>query len=298
MPVVLSDRNYRELVSVIKKDRQRLTNLERRTAGALKRYGYARTGTHGLRFYNDSGETVPAFGVMRVTGAGSSYLTIAKPNTTFQGLYLVNGSRPIIAQRFGRGKYLTADENGRRRFAIYNPANAPAVGESWGVIANSWWLGKNGPGFYITGKYDGTKVDVIQYPVTQVIGTADSNVGSTGTTTVSVYGGAAGSESDSTFNIAGCYLRFGFVPAGGEVTVGFINGQAYITSEHRTCIVKSDSGHSKGGSGTCSIYVNGSDTGVNITATALGAAVTAGKWATAWQEVNSGDWYVAPWECE
>jgi hypothetical protein len=62
-------------------------------------------------------------------------------------------------------------------------------------------------------------------------------------------------------------------------------------------IVKPNSNIAKGSSNTCTVYSNGSTTGVTITATALGAAVTSGKWCTAWLEPSSGTWYVFPWEC-
>jgi hypothetical protein len=61
-------------------------------------------------------------------------------------------------------------------------------------------------------------------------------------------------------------------------------------------IVQADASIAKGATGTCSVYVAEVDSGMNITAKALGAAVTAGKWCTASND-PSGTWYVFPWEC-
>ncbi len=65
-------------------------------------------------------------------------------------------------------------------------------------------------------------------------------------------------------------------------------------------IVKADSGISKGSSGTCSVWLRNSSntwadyTSYNITATALGAAITASKYASA--GYRSGVWLVSCWE--
>ncbi len=64
-------------------------------------------------------------------------------------------------------------------------------------------------------------------------------------------------------------------------------------------IGKADSSISKGSSGTVSIWTGAggseSDTGINITAYALGAAITSAKWVTV--QLINGVWYVGPWEC-
>lgn len=65
-------------------------------------------------------------------------------------------------------------------------------------------------------------------------------------------------------------------------------------------LVKADADISKGSTGTCSLYVGDSgaesDSTINIeNCSALGAAITAGKWATV-QYIN-GVAFVGPWEC-
>jgi hypothetical protein len=62
-------------------------------------------------------------------------------------------------------------------------------------------------------------------------------------------------------------------------------------------IVKPDADIAKGDTDTCSVYtVLEEDTGLDIEATALGAAVTGGLYAVAWLD-PSGRWAVGPWEC-
>lgn len=207
--------------------------------GARKNYGRSsRSPQSGIPFYNDSGETVPAFGVMRITGynATNRYLTISKPNTSFTALYLINTTgRTVPYQSTGSGRFLTGDEHWGARWALYNPANTPAVGESWGVIPSTWWLGKNGPGFLILGGADGTKVSVLQHPPGQILVYNDSGgaIAAAGTNTVSVYGGVAGSESDSGFNIT-VYNRSSVSwPSNKYGFVEIVNGQAYV-SPHQT----------------------------------------------------------------
>lgn len=62
-------------------------------------------------------------------------------------------------------------------------------------------------------------------------------------------------------------------------------------------IGKPDANIAKGASGTVSIWEDDSsaDSGDNVTAKALGAAVTSAKWVTVWKLGTT--YYVAPWEC-
>ena len=60
-------------------------------------------------------------------------------------------------------------------------------------------------------------------------------------------------------------------------------------------IGKADSAISKGSSGTVSVYAGETDTTLNVTAKALGAAVGSGKWCTLFCD-QAGKWYVGCWE--
>lgn len=164
MPVVLTDRDYETLKRHLQEAQQECSNLKRRIAGQRKNHGGARVGKPGVRFYNDSGETIPAYGIMRIKPGGTDgFLNVDKPNTTFSGLYLVNGPDDVAYQSWSRGSFLLSDTVGMfDRMALYNTADTPATGEHWGPVSNSWLLTKNSSGFYILGGADGTKVSVIQ----------------------------------------------------------------------------------------------------------------------------------------
>jgi hypothetical protein len=70
-----------------------------------------------------------------------------------------------------------------------------------------------------------------------------------------------------------------------------------LPQRDHTYICKPDSDIAKGASGTVTIYVNEQSIDEQVTAKALGAAVTAAKWCLVWQEPGSGNQYVWPWEC-
>lgn len=75
-------------------------------------------------FYNNSGSTVPSWGLMKVTGwrlVGSAWIAeIAMPDDSFSRVYLVNSERAVAAGRYGRyqqgavvtGKAYLANVNG------------------------------------------------------------------------------------------------------------------------------------------------------------------------------------------
>lgn len=97
-------------------------------------------------FRNDSGETIPAHAVMRVTDAEEDedevVFLAAKPNATRQQIYLVNGDEDVEADGFGWGTFLWHAD-----YVLYNDANTPAYGEMWGPESGSWKLAKGRTGF-------------------------------------------------------------------------------------------------------------------------------------------------------
>jgi len=193
----------------------------------------------GIPFLNDSGETAPAYAVMKITddiakAAGQPFsLVIDKADNNWSGLYLVNGPRAIADGGTGTGYFYTGDYPDQ--LALYNSANTPAPGEQWSPVPDSWLLHKNGPGFFILGGADGTKVNIIQRIPGQILVKNDSGgaIAGGGTGTVAVFGGAAGSESDSGFNVS-VYNRSSVSWASNKYGfVEVVNGQAYV-SPHQT----------------------------------------------------------------
>lgn len=90
-------------------------------------------------FRNDSGETVPAFGCMRVTdaetdGTLSRYvIVIAKPNST-GGPFVFNGPREVTSGGYGIA-YTGIVK-------AYFTAGTPAAGETWGPTTG--WVVESG----------------------------------------------------------------------------------------------------------------------------------------------------------
>ncbi len=95
-----------------------------------------------LSVYNTSGEQIPAFGLIRVTGADSvGVLQAAKPNADGQQV-MVNGPVPIPVAAYGSAT------NDFPNYALYDTGDGtPAVGDTWGAGSGSWKLRKNKAGF-------------------------------------------------------------------------------------------------------------------------------------------------------
>lgn len=201
-------------------------------AGGLQ---YPRAGPqqNGIPFLNASGETAPAYAVMKITDQFAATpttpfgLEIGKPDSDFMALYLVNGPDPVVDNQIGTGFFHMGDMP--EQHALYNNAITPLGGESWSPIPGSWLLHKNGPGFAILGGPDGTKVNVLQYIPQEILikNAGASRSANTGPHEYEVWGGTAGSESDSGFRVQ-AYNKMS--EAFGSGKFGFaaiVNGQGY-----------------------------------------------------------------------
>ncbi len=101
---------------------------------------------HWFDVYNDSGEEIPAFGIMRMSGIDDlGVLKVAKPNTDGQTDVLVNSPVPIPIGKYGQG------HRNSPCAVYYDTANTPAAAETWGAAASSWKLTKNKAGGKIIG---------------------------------------------------------------------------------------------------------------------------------------------------
>lgn len=96
---------------------------------------------------NNSGEVVPAFGVVRITGADTKgIITVAKPNIASDVNTLVNGPVPIGNGNIG---LCTAESPAD---VLYETADGtPALGEAWGSGSGTFKLRKNNTGYMIVG---------------------------------------------------------------------------------------------------------------------------------------------------
>jgi len=107
-------------------------------------------------FLNVSGESIPAWSVMRITdsnpiGDWFEY-EVGKPNSQIQRHYLVNGSSDVANDARGAGTFLNNIE-----FVCYDETKGtPAHNEEWGPVADSWKLVKKSIGFVVVGGLNNT----------------------------------------------------------------------------------------------------------------------------------------------
>lgn len=188
-----------------------------------------------MRFRNDSGEIIPACAVMRVTGievvATRATATVAKPSSTFQRLYLVNGGWSVAINGYGEGTWLS-----EANYVLYNTSSGtPAYGESWGPKNGQWTLEKYRYGFTILGGNTGSgstaKTGAIQHQVNGFIGKTDASHALDATGTISIYDG---NEVDTSDNMTGVDNLFGAVASGKFVDVSWRGGRWFLTSARCT----------------------------------------------------------------
>ena len=231
-PRVLTERDYRTLERLVHSTQRDIGSLRNRLNSiGMRRHqgGYMPPRAGGVPFINQSGETVPAYGCMRVTGgttvSGSDYVTIAKPSTAFQRLYLVNRSVAVADLNSGLGSWLSDAD-----WVLYDDANTPAYGESWGPVASSWEIAKYRYGFTIVGNPSGGTTDTVlatQHEVNGFIGKTDSAHAKSATGTISIYDG---NRADTTDNMADVYNLFAAVATTKFVDVEWRGGVWYLTS--------------------------------------------------------------------
>src|SRR4029079_2902626 len=128
------------------------------------------------QFKNDSGATIPAYGVVMLDDTEKideiEYLKVKKANDKFKRRYFVNGTQEVEDQKYGGGTWLSHSD-----WVLYDHnEGTPQIGEQWGVKPGEFKLFKHRPGFFITGGTTGSnstndlRVRAIQQTVEQVLG--------------------------------------------------------------------------------------------------------------------------------
>jgi len=188
----------------------------------------------GILFYNDSGETAPAYGLMAVTGVetvgGVAIPKVGKPSTTFYRRYLVNGAADVADE--GTGFAQDSDV-----VKVLYDTGTPVVGEEWGPKASQWTATENYPATcLVAGIYDsGDKIMLARLSTIDIIiGKLAGALSYGSSATVNVWGGAAGSEAViSSLTVTGndWLMKSGAddIASGKKVVVQWINGQPYVT---------------------------------------------------------------------
>lgn len=192
----LGEEALRQIAEVIRRDRGSLYPENRPSRSRRRLPAFAGS---GVIVRNDSLQTIPAFGVMRITGMvtveDEEVFTVAQSNATFQRRVLVNGENEIThtsgTATYGAGRFCDLQTP-----VLYDTADGtPAYDQWWGPYPSSWKLRRHCYGFQITGgaNTDLTTAFAIQHVVQNVLGKTD------GGGTVSVWKGNA--AADTTANI-------------------------------------------------------------------------------------------------
>lgn len=214
----------RELLNVIALANQRLRQTE----------GIPGAAPFPVPFKNESGETIPAYGVMRITGVSTGQsvpvITVAKPSSTFQRLYLVNGPLQVSgdSSRSDLRGFGTWAEGAA--FVLYDDASTPAYGDEWGPQNGSWEIKKNRYGFFVIGGATGGESDIVackQSIVNELYGQTDGTLNKGSTQTVSIFDGA---NADTSDNLSTVNNRYGNVATTKKVTVRYHGGVPQVTS--------------------------------------------------------------------
>lgn len=192
-----------------------------------------------MPFTNESSETVPPYGLLRITGAAKNatgsrmILTASKPNTTFQRFYAVNGATPVVAGYKGACTLCLGQP-----VMVAIDTGTPAYGEGWGAKPSSWKLNKNYPGggFTVLGGNNTDKGAAlfVQQPVNSLIGKLNGTLSQGGSVGVSIWRGAAASEADETNWDITAYdwlMKSGAtaIASGKRAKIEWLNGNWYVT---------------------------------------------------------------------
>lgn len=106
-----------------------------------------------VRVRNTTGEQVPPYGCMQVTGAtaynGEESYNVIKPNGSQDASFIINGPVAILANGWGSGT-ITGP-----MLVAYDVSWLPILNDEWGPIAGSWAISANGKGYKIIGGASG-----------------------------------------------------------------------------------------------------------------------------------------------
>lgn len=195
----------------------------------------------GIPFRNDSGQTIPAYGVMRITGVavveGMPVLTVNQPDNQFHRTFLLNGPVDIPASGASTS-YGTAQDGSYPAFALFDDSTLPAgqsdpkLGDHWGVDNGSWKLSYGREGFYVLGGAYGSEGDgytpgmqrtiVRPYEIRQVVCKLTGTLNATSSTTATLESAstASGTLTYSDTAITGLTVFDAFLGSGNSLASG------------------------------------------------------------------------------
>lgn len=173
-----------------------------------------------VTFRNDYAGTIPAYGVVQITGVASSdgvqVFTVDRPGSALYRLCLVNGPEDVAEDAFGWGTFLWHAD-----WVLYDDADTPAFGESWGPQNASFKLKKWRYGFTIWGAPTGGTTDLVmasQDWVNEFLCKADADIAAGSSGTVSVYDG---NDADTSINVSSVTNRTGVDWTSGDWGISY-----------------------------------------------------------------------------
>jgi hypothetical protein len=186
-----------------------------------------------IPIYNDSGETIPAFGVVAISDtypdAGITYKKAVKPSTTWYNEWLLNGPSDVPAGDKG------VAYRGPRALCKTSPTN----GQGFGPKPGQWELELGYPTIFLaSGLHLSSGSVYVGFGewrwITRIIGKlAEACSQGEAAVDVDVWGSTAGSEVDTTFNLVASdwLMKSGAtdIASGKKVVCELINGIWYIT---------------------------------------------------------------------
>jgi hypothetical protein len=191
-----------------------------------------------IRIINDSGETIPAYGIMAVTTGfqvqiGTPLVHVTKPSTTFRRRYLINGATSVSAS----GESFAQMPQGDGLYKILYDSGTPAQGDGWGPKPAQWSLSLNFPSTTtVEGIYNAGDTLLLGslHKINIVIGKLAGSLSQGSTATVNIWAGAGGSEavvSSLTLTGRDWLMKSGAtaIASGKKVICQWINGIWYIT---------------------------------------------------------------------
>lgn len=270
-------------------------------------------------FRNNSGEVVPAYSIIPITGMEMiggdrkrPRLICGKASTTFYRQWVITGPGAVPIGKPGKCT------RGPGPIWAKHGSGTPANGEGWGPAVGSFTLTKGSLGiFTTTGQVRssdsiclGVLVDVTTLLAkTTASITAGSDTSGTASTSFKIYTGSIGSESDSGFTtvpVAHNYLDTD-IDSDSWVVIRWINNGWTIQplaagsgGGNTVYLCKTSASVSKGSSVTCNIYT-GSGGSESASGASLSncyskfAALGASKWCIV--TVINGVNYITSGEC-
>jgi len=180
-----------------------------------------------IPFINASGQTIPAYGLVRVTTPttvdGEMITNVAAVDATYRWRYLVNGPDDVDSASGSRGWGTWAFDRDK---ILYDTTATPVQGEHWGPKDATFKLFQHRPGFIVDGCYDATNgwlwaQQVIPGEVrVQNDDGGGALAGGSGGRTFGIYGGAAGTTDTglevtltNSSSVSWAATKYGFATA-------------------------------------------------------------------------------------